>query len=138
MAPLTISKLADRVGTSADTIRYYERIRLLPEPERTPSGYRQYDEDAVGRVLFIKGAQRLGLRLDEVAELLAIRERGLCACGRTAELLEARLAQLDDEMRALLHLREDIARLLETGAPTGACDGSPIPLSPTRHTKDTS
>lgn len=123
MSPLTVSKLADRVGTSADTVRYYERIGLLPEPDRSPSGYRVYDEDAVERVRFIKYAQRFGLRLEEIGELLEIRERGLCPCGHTRRLLERRLSELDDDMAAMARLRRDIAQMLEELPARAGADG---------------
>jgi DNA-binding transcriptional MerR regulator len=117
---LTVSKLADQVGTSTDTLRYYERIGLLPEPDRSPSGYRLYGEEAVDRVRFIKRAQRFGLRLEEIAELLDIRERGQCPCGHTRALLERRMAVIDEEMAALAQLRGDIERMLdETAAAAG-------------------
>lgn len=123
MSPLTVSKLADRVGTSADTVRYYERIGLLPEPDRSPSGYRVYDEDAVERVQFIKYAQRFGLRLEEIGELLEIRERGLCPCGHTRRLLERRLAELDHDMAAMARLRRDIAQMLDELPPRAGAGG---------------
>lgn len=123
MSQLTVSKLADRVGTSSDTVRYYERIGLLPEPDRSASGYRMYDDDAVERVQFIKHAQRFGLRLEEVAELLEIREQGLCPCGHTRRLLERRLVQLDDDMAAMARLRGDIAHMLEALPGRGGGDG---------------
>ncbi|MDQ4096760.1 MAG: heavy metal-responsive transcriptional regulator [Actinomycetota bacterium] len=113
MSQYTVSKLADQVGTSADALRYYERIGLLPEPERSPSGYRLYGDDAVDRVRFIKQAQRFGLRLEAIGELLEIRERGACPCGHTRLLLERRLAEIDDELAALNNLRGDIAQMVE-------------------------
>ncbi len=113
MSQYTVSKLADRVGTSADALRYYERIGLLPEPDRSPSGYRLYGEDAVERVRFIKRAQRFGLRLEAIGELLEIRERGACPCGHTRLLLERRLAEIDEEMGALARLRADIAHMVD-------------------------
>jgi DNA-binding transcriptional MerR regulator len=113
MSQYTVSKLADQVGTSADALRYYERIGLLPEPDRSPSGYRLYGEDAVERVRFIKQAQRFGLRLEAIGELLDIRERGACPCGHTRVLLERRLAEIDEELAALNHLRGDIAHMVE-------------------------
>jgi DNA-binding transcriptional MerR regulator len=72
MATLTVSMLAKWVGIPADTIRYYDRARLLRPVARTPAGYRLYEEDAVDRLRLIKGGQRLGLWLREVAELLAV------------------------------------------------------------------
>ena len=113
MSQLTVSKLAEEVGTSADTVRYYERIGLLPETERSASGYRLYGDDAVDRLRFIKRAQRFGLRLEAIGELLDISERGLCPCGHTRRLLEDRVAELDEEMTSLARLRADIAGMLE-------------------------
>jgi DNA-binding transcriptional MerR regulator len=119
MSQLTVSKLAEQVGTSADTVRYYERIGLLAEAERSPSGYRLYGDEAVERLRFIKQAQRFGLRLEAIAELLDVRERGLCPCGHTRRMLEARVAELDEEMTSLAQLRADIASMIDD-LPAGA------------------
>jgi DNA-binding transcriptional MerR regulator len=98
---LTVSKLADRVGLTADTIRYYERAGLLPPPDRTASGYRAFDDDDVERLRFIKGAQPIGLRLQEIKELLDIRDRGHCPCGHTEDLLRRRVSEIDAEITGL-------------------------------------
>ena len=113
MSQLTVSKLAEQVGTSADTVRYYERIGLLPEAERSASGYRLYGDEAVERLRFIKRAQRFGLRLEAIGELLDVRRRGLCPCGHTRKLLEDRVAELDEELSSLARLRADIATMIE-------------------------
>jgi DNA-binding transcriptional MerR regulator len=110
---LKVSDLAGRVGVTADAVRYYERLGLLPEPERTASGYRQYDEEVSDRLRFIKGAQRFGLRLDEIKELLDIQDRGTCPCGHTQELLRARVQEVDKEMRRLERLRADLVSMIE-------------------------
>ena len=78
---LKVSELAERAGVSPDTVRYYEEEGLLAEPARTRSGYRQFDEAAVERLHFIRGVQTLGLKLGDIKELLAIRDRGACPCG---------------------------------------------------------
>ncbi len=117
MSQLTVSKLASQVGTSSDTLRYYERIGLLPEPARSPGGYRLYGDDAVERVRFIKRAQRFGLRLEEIGEILSIRERGMCPCGSTRRMLEAKVAELDEEMAALGRLRDDIQLMIDDRLP---------------------
>lgn len=83
MSQLTVSRVAEQVGVSPDTLRYYEKIGLMPETERSASGYRLYGDGAVERLGFIKRAQRFGLRLEAIGQLLDIRQRGLCACGRT-------------------------------------------------------
>lgn len=123
MQQLTVSRLAELVGTSPDTLRYYERIGLLPEPPRNASGYRLYGPDAVTRMRFIKGAQHLGLSLEEIGELVAIRERGLCPCGHTRRLLEDKLVQVEAEMTALSDLRGEIRRMLDEELPAEAGDG---------------
>lgn len=114
MAQMTVSQLARRTATPADTIRYYTRIGLLPEPPRSDAGYRLFNDDAAERVDFIKRAQRLGLRLDEIEELLRVRDEGGCPCGSTRGMLEHRLSELDRELTALASLRDDIAGLLTT------------------------
>ncbi|MDP8988038.1 MAG: MerR family DNA-binding protein, partial [Actinomycetota bacterium] len=75
------------------------------------------------RVRFIKRAQRFGLRLEEIGELLQIRERGLCPCGRTKRLLEERVAELSEEMAALQRLRDDIQQMLDEHLPGAGGDG---------------
>ena len=109
---LRVSEVADRVGLTPATIRYYERLGLLPTPERTPSGYRQYDEDVGDRLRFIKGAQRFGLRLDEIRQLLDIQDQGQCPCGHTQELLRTRVREVDEEMRRLRGLRQDLLQMI--------------------------
>src|SRR6266545_2317449 len=111
MATLTVSMLATRAGVPADTVRYYDRAGLLRPVARTPAGYRLYGEDAADRLRFIKGAQRLGLRLREVAELLAVRDRGACPCGHTQALVERRLREIDAEIAHLAELRHELARV---------------------------
>jgi len=68
---MRIGELAGQVGVNPKTIRYYESIGVLPEPGRKSSGYRDYDESYAGRLTFIRSAQRLGITLDEVKEILA-------------------------------------------------------------------
>jgi MerR family copper efflux transcriptional regulator len=89
MTDLLISQLADRTGIPATTLRFYESEGLLPAG-RTPGGYRIYDEDAVGRLGFITTAKRLGLPLEEIAELLQVWADGSCA--QVRDSLRPRLA----------------------------------------------
>jgi DNA-binding transcriptional MerR regulator len=142
MSQLTVSKLAEQVGTSADTVRYYERIGLLPETERSPSGYRLYGDEAVERLRFIKRAQRFGLKLEAIAELLDVRERGLCPCGHTRRMLEERVAELDEEMSSLARLRADIATMIgELPEPAGGdwrCSSDLMQIRPSNPFRDRS
>jgi DNA-binding transcriptional MerR regulator len=110
---LTVSALADQAGLSADTVRYYERVGLLPEPARSAAGYRLYDQAAVRRLRLIKGAQRAGLRLREIGELLQVADQGQCPCGHTEDLLRRRVAEVRGELERLQALEADLVRLLE-------------------------
>jgi DNA-binding transcriptional MerR regulator len=117
---LTVSALADQAGLSADTVRYYERVGLLPKPARSAAGYRLYDQDTVGRLRLIKGAQRAGLRLRDIGELLQVADRGQCPCGHTETLLRERLAEVRAELDRLQALETELTRLLEQH-PDPAC-----------------
>lgn len=114
---LRISEIAESVGVSPDTIRYYEREGLLPAPARSVSGYRQYDLGVTGRLRFIKGAQAFGLRLSEIRELLEIQDKGACPCGHTRTLLEKRSAELTAEIERLSLLHEEIQRMAQLECP---------------------
>lgn len=117
----TIGILAQRADVAVDTIRYYERERLLPEPERKSSGYRQYDEQAVERVRFIRRAKDLGFTLEEIRELLSLesdREKGVEGVRRRAQ---ERMAELDRRIAQMTEMRNDLARLID------ACPGSGDP-----------
>ena len=78
---MLIGELAKEMGVNPKTIRFYEEIGLMPAPDRTPSGYRQFSDDDLERLRFIRSAQRLNLRLPEIQEILALRERGRRPCG---------------------------------------------------------
>jgi len=122
---LRVAELGDVVGLSPDTIRYYERAGLLPPPARTAAGYRAYDDGAIDRLKFVQGAQRLGLRLREIADLLAIRDTGTCPCEPAEQLLRRRLAEVDAELSRLTALREQMVAMID-GLPSADCP----PLSP--------
>jgi DNA-binding transcriptional MerR regulator len=117
---LTVSNLGAEVGLSAATVRYYERLGLLPKPERTAAGYRQYQQDAIERLRFIKSAQRVGLRLREIGDLLAICDQGLCPCGHSEALLRARMAEIDAQVAELQAVRGELDRVVEQ-YPAAAC-----------------
>lgn len=109
---LRVGELAAEVGLTADTVRYYEKAGLLESPPRTPAGYRLYDEGAVDRLRFIQGAQRLGLRLDDIKNLLAVRDTGRCPCEPAEALLSRRLIEVEGEIARLTHLRDEMAAML--------------------------
>jgi DNA-binding transcriptional MerR regulator len=122
MATLTVSILAKLAGVPAGTVRCYDRAGLLPPLARTPAGYRLYGEDAADRLRLVKGAQRLGLRLREVAELLAVRDRGACPCGHAQAMVDRRLGEVDAEVARLVGLRAELARVAARCAPDACPD----------------
>jgi DNA-binding transcriptional MerR regulator len=110
---LRVADVAAAVGVAPDTIRYYERAGLLPPPARTAAGYRAYTAAAIDRLRFIQGAQRLGLKLRDIRDLLDVRDTGVCPCEPAEELLRRRLADLDAEMARLAALRADMVAMLD-------------------------
>jgi MerR family transcriptional regulator, mercuric resistance operon regulatory protein len=110
--PLTVGQLASQAGVRSDTVRYYEREGLLPAPRRTGGEHRRYGAADVDRLLFIRGAQRLGLRLAEIRDLLAVRETGACPCEPAASFLRRHVAEIDREMARLAALRAELHGML--------------------------
>jgi len=106
-----IGDVAARAGVNPKTIRYYEDIGLLPEPQRTPSGHRLYDGAAEERLTFIKTAQRLGMTLDEIREILALRDSGDRPCGYVREVLRREVAQVEQRLAALSRIRDELLEL---------------------------
>ena len=110
--PLSVGQLAARAGVRADTIRYYERAGLLPEPHRPDGDHRRSRAADLDRLLFIRGAQRLGLRLAEIRELLAVRDTGTCPCGPAEALLRKHVGEIDQEIARLTALRANLTGML--------------------------
>lgn len=108
---MRIGELAARVGVNPKTIRYYESIGLLPEPPRLPSGYREYTDDDIERLGFVKTAQRLGLSLSEISEILAFRERAERPCDYVLGVLDRQVADLDRRMAEMARLRGELLAL---------------------------
>jgi DNA-binding transcriptional MerR regulator len=111
---MRIGELADQTGTTTKTLRFYEGAGLLPEPDRTPSGYRDYPDEATGRVRFIREAQGAGFTLRQIGQILDIRDGGDPPCTHVRELIELRLAEVEQRLseleRARANLRELAAR----------------------------
>lgn len=127
---MMVSRFAERAGVTTDTVRYYERIGLLPAAARDTNGYRRYRIEDVERLRFIRQAQQFGLSLDDIRQLLAVRDDGLCPCGHATDLLAERLRELDEQISSLQDLRGDIASLLEGDVSAGlACRSSILTLS---------
>jgi len=110
---MRIGELSQRTGVTTKTIRYYESIGLLPEPDRTSSGYRDYRPDAIERLQFIKEAQSSGLTLTEIQSLVELKTAGQSTCEHTIELLRRHLADLDAHIAQLRTTRVNLASLAE-------------------------
>lgn len=110
---MRIGELADRTGTTTKTIRYYEDIGILPEPDRDINHYRDYTEDAVDRLEFIRDAQATGLTLTEIASILDLRSQGETTCHHVIDLLERHMTALDRHIESLRQTREKLASLTD-------------------------
>ena len=145
---LKIGDLAVRSGFSRDTLRFYERVGLLPPPRRTAAGHRVYDEEVLERLVFIRRSQEMGLTLDDVRALIKLQELPeLEVCQGVADRLRIRLRAIEQQLSTLaafrLRLAENInlcehgtssvcpaiERLLEGGSE--ATKGNPRPDEPT-------
>ncbi len=107
-----IGELARAAGVSRDTLRYYERLGLLPRAHRSGGGYRLFDRSAADRIAFIRKAQALGLTLEEVREVLHIAADGTAPCKHVRAALSARLSEVDTRIQELRSLRSTLARAL--------------------------
>ena len=105
---LTIGSLAKAVAVNVETVRYYQRRGLLPEPSRALGGIRRYSASDVERLKFIKRAQAVGFTLAEIMALLKLRANGCCSATRT--LAAAKLQMINDRCNALQQLRTELAR----------------------------
>jgi len=121
---LTIGRIAQQADVHIETIRYYERRVLLPDPPRTEAGYRQYDAESVTRLRFIKEAQALGFSLEEIQGLLALRVDKETSCADVRRRAERKAADIEAKISALqiMHaaLQEMIAACAQ-GGPNGEC-----------------
>lgn len=109
MERLLIGELSQQVNLPKQTIRYYERIGLLDPPQRTNSGYRLYTLAEKERLEFIQKAKKLGLSLDEIKTLIELRAKGIMPCDSLGAMLKQHLGDLDQHIKELLELRQELA-----------------------------
>jgi len=114
---MKIGELAETAGVNVQTIRYYERRGLLPEPARRPSGYREYQPETLDRLRFIRRAQELGFTLTEIGDLLALRLDPRTPAAAVKTRAEAKIADIDRKMNDLEHIRHALVHL------AGRCHG---------------
>lgn len=108
---MQIGELAALLKLNPRTIRFYESIRVIPKARRTPTGYRDYDETDLERIKFIKLAQSIGLPLDDIREILALRDRGEAPCGYVQEVIGREAERIDQRIAQLQQLRRELGRL---------------------------
>ena len=113
---MKIGELARRTGFSTKAIRYYELLRLLPEPDRTASGYRLYGQKDVERLEFIEKAKHLGFSLEDIRDILILAEQQQRPCVHVLALLDQKLKQVDDVLRDLKAFRKELASLRKESA----------------------
>jgi MerR family mercuric resistance operon transcriptional regulator/MerR family gold-responsive transcriptional activator of gol and ges genes len=120
----TIGQLAKAVDVNIQTVRYYERLKLLSPSARRPSGYRLYGQEEERRLRFIKNAQALGFTLHEIEELLDLRVSSKARCGDVQRRAEAKLRHVEAKVRDLRTLARSLRELIRTcraGQPTDRC-----------------
>ena len=110
---LRSGELADLAGVSADTLRHYERKGVLSRPRRAPNGYRQYPADAVQRVRLVRRALAVGFTLDELADILHVRDRGGAPCHEVRALAASKLSQIETQLKDLSALRDELRTTLK-------------------------
>ena len=120
MEILTTGRLAARTGVSIETLRFYHRIGLLPEPPRTASGYRQYPADAVSRVRFIRRAKGLGFKLAEIAELQELRTDSHEDRLRMEKKVLGAMERIEEQAKELESMMTSLALLVEACRSNGA------------------
>ena len=119
---LTISQVAQSANVSIETVRYYHRRNLLPEPVKPLGGHRRYSQQDVDRLQFIKRAQSLGFSLDEVENLLKL--DGTNCCTDTHDMAVRKLALIQEKMAGLAAIQAALSGLViqcETGNKDGGC-----------------
>lgn len=123
---LLIGELADAAGVGVETIRFYEREGLLPEPPRSDAGYRLYDAEAVRRVRCIRKAKDLGFTLAETKDLLDLRVTDASACDDVADRARRKITTVEERIRELDRLRRVLLNLVEACAARAETSECPI------------
>jgi Hg(II)-responsive transcriptional regulator len=126
MTTLSIGQVARRAGVGVETVRFYERQGLLEEPARRESGYREYGEDVVARLRFIKRAKALGFTLKEVRALLDLRLEPGATRADVRRQAEAKVADIEAKVRDLQRMKEALLRLTADCHGSGPLGGCPI------------
>jgi len=126
MKVLTRGRIAQLAGVGVETVRFYEQEGLLAKPARTPSGYRQYGEDVVGRLQFIQRAKEIGFTLNEIKELLSLRVDPDTTCEDVRARAEGKIADIEDKIRTLQRMKKALVRLTQECCEKGGGSECPI------------
>ncbi len=126
MEGLTIGQLAKEAHVNRETVRYYERRRLLQRPSRSIAGYRVFSDDALRRLRFIRHAKLLGFSLEEIRELLALRVRSVDSCDRVRERTQIKIADIEQKIEALQQMKRTLSELASACSRRGKTDECPI------------
>jgi len=126
MKPLTIGQVAKQTGVGIETIRFYERQGLLREPQRKASGYRQFADDVLARLRFIRRAKELGFSLREIGELLAIQDDPDASRAEVKGLASAKLDDIEIKIRDLQRMKRALKKLVAQCPGHGPLPGCPI------------
>lgn len=125
---MLIGELSAVTGVDSQTIRFYERQGLLPEPRRAANGYRAYDATAINRLQFIRAAQSAGLALAEIAQVLSLRDAGQTPCTHVSLVLEQKLAQVRARQQELAELAGELEELIEVSRTLDPADCGPADI----------
>ncbi|MCA9947396.1 MAG: heavy metal-responsive transcriptional regulator [Anaerolineales bacterium] len=122
---MQIKAFAQYTNLSTKTIRYYEEIGLLPPPKRLDNDYRDYDETDVARARFVAGARRLDFSIDDIQEILDLRDKRIAPCRVVLELLEEKADEINHRIAELQCMEAELRELRQLGEtfPTDDVDG---------------
>jgi len=125
MSLLTIGQVGKRTKVNIETIRYYEHLGILPKPNRNPnSGYRQYKENTIERLNFIKHAKELGFSLNEIKSLFALRMNSNSTCGDVKKRAEMKITDIEEKIKTLQKMNKALKKLVTQcrgKGPVGEC-----------------
>ena len=126
MGSLRTGEVARRAGVNVETLRFYERRGILPEPPRRESGYREYPAETVDLIRFVKRAQELGFSLEEIRELLDLRDGPRQRSKKVPRLVKSKIAEIERKIRDLQSMREALSSLLCACEKNGTRASCPI------------
>ena len=112
MKTFTVGQLAKKTDINIETVRYYERRGLLPKPMRSESSYRQYTENDVARIMFIKRSKELGFTLKEISELLSLKIDAETTCRDVREFSSKKIVDVEEKIRDLKRIKKKLEELL--------------------------